>query len=98
MDKYHIFAQDQRLVILRSLIEADYDANESILQDCLALYGHDISRDSLRNQLNWLEEQGLITIRRLLDGYMVATITARGIDVAKGRTKVEGVKRPSPKY
>ncbi|OBX09321.1 hypothetical protein QV08_01835 [Gallibacterium salpingitidis] len=98
MDKYNIFAQDQRLVILRSLIEADYDANESILQDCLALYGHDISRDSLRNHLNWLEEQGLITVRRLLDGYMVATITTRGIDVAKGRTKVEGVKRPSPKY
>lgn len=97
MDKFSIFAQDQRLVILRSLIEADYDANESILQDCLSLYGHDISRDSLRNHLNWLEEQGLISIRRLLDGYMVATITTRGIDVAKGRTKVEGVKRPAPR-
>ncbi|MDE3932989.1 hypothetical protein NUQ34_03175 [Glaesserella parasuis] len=92
-----ILTKDQRLVILRSLAEAGYDANESILSDCLDLYGHDISRDLVRNHLVWLEEQGLIQLKRLKDGYMVASITQRGLDVAQGRVTVEGVKRPRPK-
>ncbi|OWZ81515.1 hypothetical protein CDE51_10955 [Pasteurella multocida] len=92
-----IFTKDQRLVILRSLVEAGYDANESILDDCLALYGHNISRDLVRNHLNWLEEQGLVQIERLQSGSMVATITQRGLDVASGASVVEGVKRPNPR-
>lgn len=92
-----ILTQDQRLVILRSLMDAGYDANESIISDCLDLYGHDISRDLVRNHLNWLEEQGLVSVQRLQDGYMVASITQRGLDVAQGRTFVDGVKRPRPK-
>lgn len=92
-----ILTEDQRLVILRSLAEAGYDANESILDDCLALYGHHISRDLVRNHLNWLEEQGLVQIERLQDGFMVAKITQRGLDVANGETIVDGVKRPRPR-
>lgn len=92
-----LLTQDQRLVILRSLAEVGYDANESILSDCLDLYGHDISRDLVRSHLEWLEEQGLITLERLRDGYMVASITQRGLDVAQGRVVVSGVKRPRPK-
>ncbi|MDX3962161.1 winged-helix domain-containing protein [Pasteurella multocida] len=92
-----LLTQDQRLVILRSLADAGYDANESIISDCLDLYGHDISRDLVRNHLNWLEEQGLVKVQRLQDGYMVATITRRGLDVSQGRAFVDGVKRPRPK-
>lgn len=92
-----LLTQDQRLVILRSLAEAGYDANESILSDCLDLYGHDISRDLVRNHLTWLEEQGLLSLQRLKDGFMVASITQRGLDVAQGRVFIEGVKRPRPK-
>ncbi|WP_178384750.1 hypothetical protein ABI424_001275 [Histophilus somni] len=86
--------QDQRLVILRSLIEAGYDANESILDDCLAMYGHKISRDLVKSHLNWLEEQGLVKIERLQNGFMIAEITQRGIDVANGEARIEGVKHP----
>lgn len=93
----NIFHQDQRLVILRSLVDAGYDANESILDDCLALYGHKISRDLVRNHLNWLEEQGLVRIERLNGSFMVATITQRGVDVANGEAVVDGVKRPRPR-
>ncbi|AWP55674.1 hypothetical protein CGSHi3655_00130 [Haemophilus influenzae 3655] len=93
----NIFTKDQRLVILRSLVEAGYDANESILDDCLALYGHKISRDLVRTHLNWLEEQGLVKIERLGDGFMIASITQRGVDVANGEAVVDGVKRPAPK-
>ncbi len=96
MDKYNIFAEDQRLVILRSLVEANNDANESILQDCLDLYGHRISRDQVRTHLLWLEEQGLIELKDV-SGCYVAYLTARGWDVAQGRTKVCGVKRPQPR-
>lgn len=92
-----LLTQDQRLVILRSLAEAGYDANESIISDCLDLYSHDISRDLVRTHLSWLEEQGLLTLERLRDGYMVASITQRGLDVAQGRVVVSGVKRPRPK-
>ncbi|AUK49343.1 hypothetical protein NM952_10520 [Pasteurella multocida subsp. multocida] len=92
-----ILTEDQRLVILRSLSDAGYDANESILDDCLALYGHNISRDLVRNHLNWLEEQGLVQIERLSDGFMVAKITQRGLDVANGEAVVDGVKRPRPR-
>ena len=93
-----IFIQDQRLVILRSLEEAGYDANESILDDCLEAYGHHVSRDLVRNHLLWLEEQGLVNIKRLAGDYMVAQITQRGLDVAHGEAIVAGVKRPAPKF
>lgn len=92
-----ILTEDQRLVILRTLTEAGFDANESILSSGLEMYGHRISRDLVRNHLNWLEEQGLVRLERLANGYMVATITARGADVAEGRVIVDGVKRPRPR-
>lgn len=92
-----ILTADQRLVILRTLTEAGFDANESILSSGLEMYGHRISRDLVRNHLNWLEEQGLVRIERLTNGYMVATITARGADVAEGRVVIDGVKRPRPR-
>lgn len=100
MMRQDIFTKDQRLVILRSLEECGYDANESILNDCLDMYGHDISRDLVRNHLLWLEEQGLIKLTRLNNNgkdFYVATITQRGLDVAQGRAFVDGVKKPSPK-
>lgn len=92
-----ILTADQRLVLLRTLQETGFDANESILSSGLEMYGHRISRDLVRNHLNWLEEQGLVRIERLANGYMVATITARGADVAEGRVVVDGVKRPRPR-
>lgn len=97
MNQYDIFAQDQRLLILKSLDDAGYDANEDILITCLDGYGHRLSRDEMRSHLIWLEEQGLVTINKLLD-YFIATITRKGLDVAQGRTAVYGVKRPRPIY
>ncbi|HDR0995739.1 winged-helix domain-containing protein [Pasteurella multocida] len=95
-----IFTKDQRLVILRTLADDGYDANESIIADVLEAYGHNISRDLVRNHLLWLEEQGLISIKRIPNGekdFFVAIITQRGLDVASGRVIVDGVKRPAPK-
>ena len=57
MMRQDIFTKDQRLVILRSLEECGYDANESILNDCYYKYGHQISRDLLSNHLLLLKDQ-----------------------------------------
>ncbi|MBE2896752.1 ArsR family transcriptional regulator [Pasteurellaceae bacterium HPA106] len=96
MDKFSIFAQDQRLVLLRSLADAGNDANESILQDCLDNYGHRISREQVRSHLLWLQEQGCVRLDDIA-GLFVAHLTARGWDVAQGRTEVYGIKKPRPR-
>lgn len=85
--------EDQRLVVLRSLIDCNNSANESVLQSCLDAYGHRISRDLVRTHLCWLAEQQLVRISDIAGCY-VAHITGRGEDVAKGLTSVSGVKKP----
>lgn len=93
-----VVTEHQRLSLLRALADSPrYSANDSILQDQLAAFGLDASRDQVRNHLAWLEEQGLITMERLGSTTLVATITTRGHDVATGRANVPGVKRPGPK-
>lgn len=96
MSKFDIFSADQRLLILKSLDDADFSANEGILRTCLEQYGHRIGGDLLRAHLVWLEEQGLVVISTLSNDYMVAQITDKGLDVSQGRVSVPGVKRPRP--
>ena len=94
----NIMNEDERLVILRALAEdtAGYSANESILHSILVEFAHKVSRDRVRTQLNWLQEQGLVTLKEIA-GCLIATLTARGVDVATGLAIVPGVKRPRPK-
>lgn len=88
---------DLRLVVLRLLSEdAGYALNDSILRDALGAFGHTASRDKVRTELRWLEEQGLVSIQ-VVASVMVAKLTARGADVAAGSARVDGVKRPSPR-
>lgn len=85
---------DVRLVALRLLAEMPaYRSNSSVLTMALERYGHAVSRDQVKTELRWLEEQGLVTVEDL-DTVFVATLTERGQDVANGRTMVPGVKRP----
>ena len=88
-----ILDSDQRLVILRSLLDCGDSANESILQTCLQTYGHRVSRDVVRTHLSWLREQGLVSLSDV-SGCYVAEISGRGDDVANGLTTVPGVKKP----
>ena len=95
----NLIIADQRLALLQALVACNNDANQNILQTCLAQYGHNISMDLVRNHMLWLEEQGLVRINRLdTDRLFVATITQRGLDVANGVSVVDGVKKPNPKY
>ena len=97
----NVITADQRLALLQALVACNNDANQNILQTCLAQYGHRISMDLVRNHLLWLEEQGLVKISRLDQNntaFFVATITQRGLDVANGLSVVDGVKKPNPQY
>lgn len=90
--------EDRRLCILRYLAEdSDYSLNDSILDKALAGIGHAVSRDSLRTDIAWLREQGLVSTQEVMDGKVwVVTLDGRGLDVATGRTVVPGIARPRP--
>jgi repressor of nif and glnA expression len=91
----NIVQDDQRLVILRAINDANGTMNDSVLQKVLGTWGHHISRDKVKTHLYWLNEQELITIETVMSTD-VATITSRGHDVAKGRAEVPGVGLPRP--
>lgn len=86
-------AEDQRLVILRSLIDMGGTANESVLQTCVNAFGHRASRDVIRAHLGWLSDVGLVRNKSVLE-CMVAEITGRGEDIAFGNAVIHGVKKP----
>jgi len=91
-----LITADVRLLILQTLEQdAGYSHNEGILQSALRSLGHTLSRDQVRTQLQWLAEQELVQLFQT-SGLHVATITARGLDVASGAASVPGVARPRP--
>jgi hypothetical protein len=86
--------QHARRSILLALEALNFTSNDSVIKDSCELFGNPMSSDQIRTQLGWLAEQSLVTVERKTS-YMIATLTHRGQDVAKGRSFVEGVKRPS---
>lgn len=92
-------AEDRRLAILRLLSDQGaYALNDSVLHDALGQLGHDCARSVVRGELEWLEEHGLVRVERVAeDRVWVAHLTERGGDVALGRARASGVKRPSPR-
>lgn len=97
MSKYHDYlSKDRRLVILRVLAEMPtYRASSTVLHTVLGQWGHDPSRDQVKTELRWLQEQQLVELEEISDGaVLIAKITERGADVATGRARVDGVQRP----
>lgn len=95
MSKYaQTLTEDRRLVILRVLCEMPtYKANSSVIYTLLSSWGHSPSRDQVKSDLRWLEEQQLVEVEEVATVFL-ATLTERGQDVAAGRAVVPGVKRP----
>lgn len=89
--------EGRRLAILRILARrTQYTTNEYSLNDELVgAYAHHVSRDRLHADLAWLEEQGLVIVQQPRAGW-IATLTARGADVAAGLATTPGVARPRP--
>jgi len=91
-----LITEDRRLVLLRLLDQAPASqANTYVLATGLRSMGHDCSQDQVETDAVWLAEQGLVAVKELED-VRVVTLTARGADVAAGRARVPGVKRPVP--
>lgn len=91
-----LLQEDRRLTLLRLLVASPgHEANHYVLQAGLDQMGHNISRDLVKSELSWLEEQGLIVLEALNE-LLVATLTGRGEDVSSGRSVVPGVKKPVP--
>lgn len=83
-----------RLSILRALEALGYTSNDSIVKDSCDAFGCVMTTDNVKTNLRWLEEQSLVTVEKK-GGYLIATLTSRGQDVAQGKAFVDGVKRPS---
>jgi hypothetical protein len=91
-----LMTEDRRLVLLRLLVEAPGGkANTYVLATGLRSMGHDCSQDQVETDATWLAEQGLVAVEEL-DAVRVVQLKGRGADVAAGRSRVPGVKRPVP--
>ncbi len=89
------FSEHLRLTILRLLSGAPaYTANSSILHSAVLEFGFSATRDQIRTELAWLEEQRCLKTRTL-EGLVVATLTERGQDCAEGRCRIPGIQSPA---
>ena len=88
---------DRRLAILRLLVEAGGEAGESVLEKGLHMLGHrtGVDRDQVRRDLKDLVELDCVEVEFFQDKVMVGAITRRGVSVANGVIKVEGVAAPA---
>lgn len=94
-DQYQ--TEDRRLVLLKALAaSAQYRANAYLLRLFCDQLGHTASADKIIGDLAWLVDAGLTTTELPLPNVVVATLTARGLDVADGRAVHPGVAKPRP--
>lgn len=86
-------ASARRLAILRMLYFAPgYTLNLAVLRTQVDLTGYVTSSDLMASECAWLAETGLVEQMEL----DAVRLTARGEDVALGRSQTPGVRRPSP--
>ena len=89
--------QDMRLRILQLLRGASgYDLNDVVISSSLKRYGHRPSAAVLRTELEWLAEQGCVTIETIEGDLQLVTLGERGMNAATGRTSIPGIRRPRP--
>lgn len=87
----------RRLTILNLLSAgAAYTLHEVDLKTALSQRGQAVGTDTLRADLQWLHEQGLVVAKHE-NSFWFATLTAKGDDVRQGLSTVPGVARPEPK-
>ena len=86
----------RRLCVLQLLRdEADYRLNATLLLSLVNNHGFATGHDKLENELLWLQEQGLVSLSKV-GSITLATIVARGLEVANGFVTISGVERPNP--
>ncbi len=89
-------ARHRRLTILKFLADSpEYTSNASILVEVCNGFGVTSTRDQVAGDLAWLGEQGFVSLDHHGD-FIIVTATERGLEIADGRARHEGVKRPRP--
>ena len=97
MDYADTLRRHRRSTILRALVSApSYSGNESVLFDVCQAWRVPSTRDQVRTELLWLRDQGFVQVEDIA-GYMMATITEAGGDIAEGRRTHPDIQKPSPK-
>lgn len=89
-------AADRRLVILRALSEdvSGGTANENVLALALRAFGHQVGRDIVRADLQFLREHQLIALEKvggMRTEIWIGKLLAAGEEVAYGKTRHPGV-------
>lgn len=85
---------EQRLAVLQLLVDQPSgSANDAALCEALNAMTHVVSRDRMRELLFWLQGQGALHLLdlRMSSGLVVATLSERGHDIARGRSRIAGV-------
>lgn len=91
-------SETRRLALLEALRELDgYTSGSLLLMEMLAGLALPLSRVALKGELGWLHEAGLLTLTEGDEGALIATLTPKGLDVANGLERVDGVRRPDPR-
>ena len=85
-----ILREMMRFVMLRLANGASRNTNSSILSMQLNGAGYSNTRDQVKSEIRWLEQQGLLDVEEV-DSVLIVSITERGEDVANGLSKVDGI-------
>lgn len=89
-----IVIEDRRLVILRLVNTSRGVSNDSILLRGVRQWGLDCSTDGLRTDLDFLADEGAVTLTDLDQGHVRVNITTRGREVVSGDVRIGGVTPP----
>jgi len=89
-------SKHRRLTILKFLAHSpEYTSNASILVEVCNKFGVTSTRDQVTGDLSWLKDQGMVTYDDLGE-FIVVTATMRGVEIAQGKARHDGVQRPRP--
>ncbi len=83
-----------RLTVLQLLAgQPSGSANDASLCEAVNALDHVCSRDRMRELIFWLQSQGALHVLdlRTTSGLVVATLTEKGHDIARGRSRIAGV-------
>lgn len=84
--------ENMRRVVLDLLEQAaGYNLSANMIRVGLAEFGHHPSTDQIETEMNWLAEQGYLSVEKRGENILVAKLTRRGADVVEGRAAVPGV-------
>jgi hypothetical protein len=96
-DQYKTWVDENiRLIILKDLSDpkSGGSTNTFLIQKSLERFSYKKTRDYIRNQLLWLEENVGAVVTRTEGTETSAIITVAGRDHVEGRLHLAGVQRP----